>query len=392
MPEQGAFMSNRHVSAVDLAVIGAGAIGLTIAWQARRRGLSVVVLERHDSGRGTSWLAAGMIAPVAEAVAGEEPLLELGLASAGLYPGFVAELEATAGESVDYVRAGTLLLARDEDEAQGLERELALRNRLGLAVERLRPSTARRLEPALAPGLRLALSAPADHAVDPRRLTAALRTSAVAAGVDLREGTAASALLRSGARVSGVRLDDGSELGAGATVLSAGVWAGQIEGLEPWVNAALRPVKGQIMRLRDPGGPGLVTRVLRMSGAYIAPRDGGRYVLGATVEERGFDTTVTAGAAFALLREVGELIPGISELVIDEFAAGLRPGTSDNLPLIGPVSGAPGLHLALGHGRSGILLAPITAELVVDELLGRPVPDFAGAFAPERFALAGSTA
>jgi glycine oxidase len=379
-------MSERNASAVDVAVIGAGSIGLSIAWRASQRGLSVVVLDRHLAGGGTSAVAAGMLAPIAEATPAEEPLLELGLQSAQLYPGFVRELALAAGiDDVGYTRPGTLLVARDADEARALERELELRRRYGLSVRRLRPSEARRLEPGLAPALRLALEVLDDHAIDPRALTAALVTATRRAGGELRERTAARALAMSGERVSGVILDDGSLLAARQVVIAAGVWSSQLEGIPAAARVPVRPVKGQILRLHDPAGPGLLHRVVRMGPSYIVPRGDGRYVIGATSEERGFDTTVTAGAAFEMLRDAGELVPGISELVIDEFSAGLRPATPDNLPVIGG-SAVEGLHWATGHRRGGILLAPITAELIAHALLGEDPGPLAAAVTPARFA------
>jgi glycine oxidase len=167
-------------------------------------------------------------------------------------------------------------------------------------------------------------------------------------------------------------------------VIAAGVWSGRLDGPAGAERPVLRPVKGQILRLHDPGGPGLLTRVVRMGTSYIVPRGDGRYVIGATSEERGFDTTVTAGAAFELLREASELVPGVSELVVDEFTAGLRPGTGDNLPVIGP-SRIPGLCWATGHGRSGILLAPVTAEIVCAALLAGEPDSAYSAFSPARY-------
>ena len=372
-------MPHDTAAAADVAVVGGGAIGLSIAWQVCARGLRVVVLERDRVGHGTSWHAAGMLAPIAEATPAEEPLLALGLRSAALYP----ELAASLGE-IGYMRCGTLLVARDGDEAEALARELALRARYGLAVTRLRPSEARRLEPALAPALRLALDVPDDHAVDPRKLTAALAAAIARDGGEIREGVTVTGLEVVGERVTGVRLRDGSRLAAERVVLSAGAWTGAIAGVGEAV--PLRPVKGQILRVHDPAGPGLLTRVIRMGSSYIAPRGDGRYVVGATSEERGFDQTVTAGAALELLRDAAELVPGISELVLDEFTAGLRPGTPDNLPAIGPARGGPeGLLWAVGHGRGGILLAPATAELVAGMLTGDAADPRARPFDPGRF-------
>lgn len=376
--------SQRSAPALDLAVVGAGAIGLAIAWRASQRGLRVAVLERGQAGQGTSHLAAGMLAPIAETTASEEPLLELGLRSALAYPDFARELALAAGlDHVGYTPCGTLLVARDDDEAEALERELALRRRYELDVRRLRPSEARRLEPALAPALRLALDVPGDHAIDPRALTASLATALRRAGAELREHVTVSEIELTGGRVSGVLLDDGSVIAAGDVVIAAGPWVEGLGGIPAGARIPVRPIKGQILRLHDPAGPGLLKRVVRMGSSYIVPRADGRYVIGATYEERGFDTTVTASAAFELLRDAGELVPGISELVIDEFSAGLRPATPDNLPVIG-ASAVPGLHWAVGHRRGGILFTPVTAELIVGSLLGEDPEPAAQAFAPAR--------
>ncbi len=375
----------KRSSSFDVAVIGGGAIGLAVGWRAARRGLRVVVLERGEPGRGTSWVAAGMLAPVAEARLVEQPLLDLGLAAAGEYPGFVEELREASGADPGYLACSTLFVARDRDEAESLERELELRRGLGLAVERLRASAARSLEPALAPSLRLALEVRGDHAIDPRMLTAALAVALGRAGAELRSGTQVEAVETSpSGRVQGVRLAGGELVAAEQLVIAAGTWAGELGGIPEEARVPVHPVKGQILRLHDPAGPGLLSRVLRIAGGYIVPRGDGRYVLGATMEERGFDTAVTAGAAFELLRDAIELVPGVSELVLDEFSAGLRPTTADNAPAIGP-GAIPGLHWAVGHHRNGILLAPITAELIVGALLGEEMPAIVEPFLPSRF-------
>ena len=379
-------MTHQQRAVTEVVVIGGGVVGLAIAWRAAQRGLDVVVVERDRTGAGTSRHAAGMLAPIAEVTPGEEPLLTLGLRSAAAYPRFAQELADVVGDdgpALGYTACGTLLVARDGDEAEALERELALRTTLGLAVSRLRASEARRREPALAPVLRLALDVPDDHAVDPRGLVPALAVAARAAGADVREGTGVERVILAGDRVTGVVLADGTEVAAQHVVVAAGVWSPQLGGIPDDARIPVRPVKGQIMRLHDPAGPGLLTRVIRMGPSYITPRGDGRYVIGATSEERGFDTTVTAGGAFELLRDATELVPGISELVIDEFTAGLRPGTADNLPAVGP-GAIDGLHWAVGHRRGGILLAPVTAEIAVAGLLGEDPGPEASAFAPAR--------
>ncbi len=383
MPAEEESLSNATRS-FDVAVIGGGAIGLAVAWRAAEKGLRTTVLERGEPGGGTSHVAAGMIAPIAEAKLVERSLLRLTLASARQYPAFVAELAEASGVDPGYLSCGTLLAARDSDEAEALDRELALRTQLGLAVRRLRASEARRLEPGLAPALRLALELPEDHAIDPRRLSVALAAAVGRAGGVVRTGSDVSEILHTGGRVSGVRLSNGERIDAGQVVIAAGVWSDSIEGIPAEARVPIRPVKGQILRLHDPAGPGLLTRVVRMQGSYIVPRGDGRYVLGATSEERGFDTTVTAGAVFELLRDTIELVPGVSELVIDELAAGLRPGTRDNAPAIGPGS-LPGLHWATGHYRHGILLTPITAEIMATALTGEEPSELAAEFSPLRF-------
>jgi glycine oxidase len=373
----------------DVIVLGGGVIGLSVAWRARERGMSVTVLERDATGQGTSRVAAGMLAPVTEAEFGEAArrLLELGLRSAELWPAFAGDLQAAAGAPVGLMQTGTLLLARDEDEARELERQILLRDSLGLRAERLRASEAREREPALAPTVRLALEAPDDHSVDPRLVLSALRSACESSGVRLREHASAARIEsdEAGPRVTGVTLQSGEFLAGGQVVVAAGAWAGEIGGLTVGARVPVRPVKGQILRLRDPAGPGMLRRVVRFEGGYLVPRADGRYVLGATVEERGFELEPTAGAVYELLRDAHELLPGVSELEIEELSVGLRPGTPDNAPAIGP-GALEGLVWATGHHRNGILLAPLTAELVAGVLTGRePADPLLGACAPARF-------
>jgi glycine oxidase len=357
----------------DVAVIGGGPIGLASAWRAAQRGLRTVVL---DAGEPGAWhVAAGMLAPVAEAEFGERELLELGLRSAAAYEGFCAELGGAG------LRAkGTLVVARDADEAEALDRLHEFRGRLGLQAERLRPSQARRLEPALAPSLRLALDIEGDHSIDPRRLVAALREAAQDAGAELRTARAA-ALRTEGDRVTGV-----DDIAADAVVVAAGVHTARLE-MPEHARVPIRPVKGQVVRLRDPGHrphPPLVERTIRLEHAYLVPRDDGTYVLGATMEERGWDTAPTAGGVYELVRDMSEVVPGVLELEIEAVLAGLRPATPDNLPAIGR-GALEGLVWAAGHHRSGILLTPVTAELVAGALAGEPAPDWAAPADPLRF-------
>jgi glycine oxidase len=337
----------------DVAVVGGGVIGLAVAWRAAQRGLRTLVL---DAGEDGAWrYAAGMLAPVTELEFGERALLDLGLRALGGFPGFCAEL------GVELHLTGALVVARDRDEAEELEQLYEYRQKLGLAVERLRPSQARRAEPALAPTVRLALDVPGDGAVDPRKLVAALADAVEAAGGEIRRE----------------RVEDPRALPARQVVIAAGAWSGKL-GEMP-----VRPVKGQIMRLRDPRGEDLVSRTIRTREGYLVPRGGGHYVLGATVEERGWDTAPTAGATHELIRDLAEVVPGVLELEIEELGAGLRPGTPDNLPVIGA---AHGVIWATGHYRNGVLLADVTAHAVAELLAGKPLPDWAAPCDPARFA------
>jgi glycine oxidase len=375
----------------DVLVVGGGIIGLAVAWRARSRGMSVTVLERGECGQATSRIAAGMLAPVMEVEFGEtgRRVLELGLRSGELWPAFATELTQAAGVEVELMSAGAMFIARDEDEARELERQFAFRESLGLRVQRLRASEARRLEPALAPTVRLALAAPDDRSVDPRVVLAALRRACESTGVRVREHApvARVELDGTGGRASGVRLEDGERVGAGALVLATGPWSGELAGLPEAARVPVRPVKGQILRLRDPAGPGLVRRAVRFEGGYVLPRADGRYVLGGTVEERGFDLAPTAGAAYEMLRVARELVPGISELEIEELSVGLRPGTPDNAPAIGP-GALEGLMWATGHYRNGILLAPLTADIVTEALANPVAAQLPVVCDPLRFATA----
>jgi len=367
----------------DVVIVGGGTIGLAVAWRAQQRGLRTLVLDAGDPG---AWqVAAGMLAPVAEAGFGEDDLVRLGLEGARRFGPFCAELTEASGRNPGLHRSGTLVVARDRDEADELDRLLELQRSLGLEVNRLLPSQARRAEPALAPTVRLALDVPGDHSVEPRALAAALAEAVERAGGVIRARSRVQALTVDRDRVTGVRLAGGELLPADSVVVAAGAWSAKLEGLPGSARVPVRPVKGQILRLRDPQGPGLVNRTIRTPDAYLVPRPDGGYVLGASVEERGWDSAPTVGGVFELIRDLSEVIPGVLELEIGEIGVGLRPGSPDNLPSIGPGLMA-GLHWATGHYRNGILLTPLTADLMAAALVGEPLPEWATAVDPRRFA------
>ena len=383
----------------DLAIIGGGIIGLAVAWRARAAGMQVALFERDELARGASYVAAGMLAPVSEVEFGDtaRKVLDLGLRGAREWPGFAHELQEASGVQLSVRRTGTLLVARDEDEARELERQYEFRRSLGLPVERLRASEAREREPSLAPTLRLALEAPEDHAVDPRPVLTALRRVCDHAGVVVHEQTpvARIELDAAGERVSGLRLHSGDLVSADRVVLAAGAWTEALEGLPAHARVPVRPIKGQIMRLREPIGAPLLTRVVRFEGGYLLPRGDGRYVLGATVEERGFEFQPTVQGVYELLRDAHELVPGVGELELQELSVGLRPGTPDNAPLVGK-GALDGLVWATGHYRHGILLAPLTADLILGVLdPARALPDAESLLSvcdPGRFTLAQAVA
>ncbi|WP_225848386.1 glycine oxidase ThiO [Streptomyces sp. HPF1205] len=372
----------------DVLVVGGGLIGLVTAWRGAQRGLRVTVAD-PDPGGGAARVAAGMLAAVTELQYGEQTLLDLNRASAERYPDFVAELEEATGLETGYRRCGTLAVALDADDRAHLRDLHAFQTSLGLSAQWLSGRDCRRLEPLLAPGVRGGLRVDGDHQVDPRRLAAALLAAAQRAGVVLLRAAVAR-ITRAGDRVTGAVLTDGTVVAAGRTVLAAGSGSGRVAGLPDEALPPVRPVKGQILRLRVPAAhaPFLsrtVRAVVRGSHVYLVPRENGELVLGATSEEFGWDTTVTAGGVYELLRDAHELVPGITELPLAEMLAGLRPGTPDNAPVLGP-SALDGLLLATGHHRNGVLLTPITGDAMAETLTTGELPSYARPFAAHRFA------
>jgi glycine oxidase len=377
----------------DVVVVGGGVIGLSCAWRAAQRGARVAVLERGEPGGGATRVAAGMLAPVGELSFGEPELLELTLASARLYPQFVAELEAASGERTGYEQLGALHVALDRDEAAQLRRVHELQRSLELEAEWLAPRKCRELEPGLTPAFHGGVFAPGEAAIDPRALTGALAAALQAAGGELRTGAEVVDGVFDGERLAGVRTEPtpgsagplnryaeqesggplgraaGEELRAETVVLASGAWSGAAEWLPEHARPAVRPVKGQVLELRRRDEEPPARHILASERVYLVPRPDGRLIVGATVEEMGFDTAVTAGGIHELLREAYRLLPDVAEMELLDAIAGLRPGTPNNLPIVGP-GVIDGLVLATGHYRNGILLAPLAAQTVADLLSG----------------------
>ncbi|WP_020129958.1 glycine oxidase ThiO [Streptomyces sp. 303MFCol5.2] len=374
----------------DVLVIGGGIIGLVTAWRAAQRGFATAVVDPAPGG-GAAQVAAGMLAAVTELHHGEQTLLGLNLASARRYPEFAAELTELTGHDLGYRRCGTLAVALDSDDRAHLRELHALQQQSGLESEWLSGRECRRLEPLLAPGVRGGLRVDGDHQIDPRRLTAALVAACERAGVAFHR-VRAERLSVVGERARGVVTPDGTALEAGQVVLAGGSLSGRLAGVPRDVLPPVRPVKGQVLRLTVPPryAPFLsrtVRAVVRGSQVYLVPRENGELVVGATSEELGWDTTVTAGGVYELLRDAHELVPGITELPLTETRAGLRPGSPDNAPLLGPTELA-GLLLATGHYRNGVLLTPVTGDAMAHALATGELPDEARPFTPRRFGAA----
>lgn len=366
-----------------VAVIGGGIIGLSIAWRLASAGCRVDVYDRGEPGRGATWAAAGMLAAGAEAEPGEETLFAFNRLSQQRWPEFARELAEASGIDVGYRDEGTLRIALNRDDAAKLRATCDFQQRLGVELEWLDGPAVRRLEPHLAPGVVAAVLSRHDHQVDNRRVAPALVAAVTAAGGRIHAKTAIDEVAISHGRVVGVVVG-GTVVAADVVVLAAGAWSREITGIPPTLRPPVRPVKGQMIALRmDPAAP-LVRHVVWAPRAYLVPRRDGRLLVGATVEERGFDPALTAGAMLALLEGAWRTFPGIEELPVDETWCGFRPGSRDDAPILGPCE-IGGLVFATGHHRNGILLAPATADVISRLVLTGEMDPAARPFGLDRF-------
>lgn len=373
-------MSTRY----DLCVIGGGIIGLSIAFEVARRGERVCVLERAAIGEdAAAAVAAGMLAPVSEADIAHPELTRLSLASADAYPAWVAAVESVSGMTVGYETTGTLIVALHRDHLAAIEHLRGFQRDRGLEADALTRAELRDLEPALSPAVVGGIYARSDRQVDPRRLLHALAAGVRALGGEVREHLAVHSARPSSAGtgadfvVHGVSGGEPHAVRARRVVLAAGAWSGEVDIGAPAL--PLRPVKGQVLRLR---GERLLQHVVRTPDVYLVPRADGELVVGATMEERGFDRQQRAGAVLDLLVEASRVLPGVRELALAECNAGFRPALRDHLPAIG--AAAPGVFVATGHFRDGVLLSPITAHLLADLIGGDAPAPLLDAFAPAR--------
>lgn len=359
-------------------VVGGGIIGLSIAWQLARRDMPVIVLERDTAGSHASRAAAGMLAATAEVGFEEFDLYALCADSLRRWPQFASDLEADSGMPVDYRTEGTMIVARDRDAAESLRRAYEFQREHGFNVSWLSRDEALDREPFLSPNIPAAVHAPEDHAVDNRAVIRALVGAIRKLGSTVREQASV-------VRIDGtdVTLFDGSRISGEHVVLAAGPWSRDIVGVPAAIRPPVRPVKGQILELRMQSAFGL-EHVVRGARAYLVPRTDGRLIVGATSEEMGFNSELTAGGIWSILDGARELVPGIHDLPVIGLDVGLRPGSRDNQPIVGWTS-APGVYIATGHYRHGVLLSAVTAESTATAIAGGGLPDVLLPFSPRRF-------
>jgi glycine oxidase len=361
-----------------VAIIGAGVVGLGIAWRLAGRA-AVTVFDRGAAGSGASHAAAGMLAACCEAEPGEEALIALGRESQARWPAFAAELLRVSGIDVELRQEGTLVLALTADDQAEIGHRLEFQRRLDLPLEWLSAAATRAREPHLAGKISGALYSPQDHQVDNRKLVQALGVAAKASGVTVQEHRPVKEIFVQGGRAKGVVLDDGTNFPADIVLLAAGAWSRGIGGLPPDRRPPVRPVKGQMLALQMDAAAPLLQHVLWAPGAYLVPRRDGRLIVGGTVEEKGFDDTITAGGVLTLLEAAWRAMPAVEELPVAEIWVGHRPGSRDDAPVLGrgPLEG---LFYATGHHRNGLLLAPVTADtmarLILDDVLDAAIRPF----------------
>lgn len=341
---------------MKIAIVGAGVAGLASGWELARHGFDVTIIERDEPGAGASCAAAGMLAPVSEAKFGETSLVQLGLDSLAAWPDFARDLEQASALSIDYRTEGTLVLAVDRDDLESLEHTHRLHLQLGLQARIIDGDEAREMEPFLAPSVPGAVYCPDDHQVDPRKLVAALTAAFEAAGGEIMRGEV-TGLRTENDRVIGL---EGVEVEAEQYVLAAGAWTRKIDG-QGDDRPHVRPVRGQMLAI-ELGEPPLCRHVLRAPDAYMTPKSDGRLLIGATMEEMGWDDRLTAGGVMDLLVGAWEALPAVYDQPLLDMWTGFRPMTLDNEPIMRRSRAFDNLVFATGHGRSGILFTPMTAK------------------------------
>ena len=365
----------------EVAIVGAGVIGLACAFELSRRGRSVTVIEREEAGFGASTVAAGMLTPSFEVELTPPPLVALQLDSLRRYPQFVADIEAASGLTCGYREEGTLWVSRHRDDELELDHLCRIQEDRGLPAQRLTGRQVRQMEPHVSPRAIGGMLVETDHQINSRRLLTTLRAACEAVGVEVIEHTAVERVARSDGRIT-LRLrtpESQQVMHAEQLLLAAGVWL-EDDLITPLPSIGMRPIKGQIVHLN---GQPLVDHVLRNSDVYIVPRDGGELLVGATEEEQGFNMQPTAGGTLDLLRYAFEILPGIYDLYVSEIDVGLRPAVMDHQPVLGATD-VEGVFIATGHYRGGVLLAPSTAHWIAETMLNGDTPAQIASFGIER--------
>jgi glycine oxidase len=362
-------------------IVGGGIVGLGIGWRLAQRGEPVTVLERGEAGKEASSASAGLLAPATEVHYQEDTNLALGLESIGMYGEFVSELEGFTGEAVDYQTEGAIAIAMTADEAADLKDLYEYQRARNLPVRWLSGESVRELEPGISSYATAGIQCEMDHQVDPRRLVQAVKAAFVKSGGTLLEHTAVTDLRATGGPVTVIAGD--KEFRGKRVVVAAGAWSGLLPGLPESIRPPVRPVKGQAFSVRRKD-PEFLRHLVRTPRCYMGPKSDGRIIVGATVEEMGFNRDLTAGGFYDLLRAAWEALPGIYELPIHEMWCGFRPGSRDNSPIMGETK-IPGVFLATGHYRNGILFAPVTAHYMSKTILEGKTPEALKPFSPLRF-------
>ncbi|MDT4967912.1 MAG: glycine oxidase [Acidobacteriota bacterium] len=378
----------KGLETADVVVAGGGVIGLAIARALALRGIRrVTLIERSHLGAEASSAAAGMLAPQAEANR-DDAFFKLTCASRDLYPKFAEDLCEETGTDIELERSGTLYLGFTENDEQELNERYEWQVRAGLEVERLTADEARRIEPCLSPRTRTALRFPLDVQVENRRLVAALANSLAKHEVNVMTETSVDSLVISRGRISGIETSSG-RITAPVVVLACGAWTSLMNSADKAApGLSIEPVRGQMLCFET--NPRLTRHIIYSPRGYLVPRRDGRLLAGSTTEDAGFNKDVTAGGISSITQHSLEISPAIGDLSIVDSWAGLRPHSADDLPVLGECHDVSGLFYATGHYRNGILLAPITGELIADEIMTNVKPLQSLAFSPDRFAFVGA--
>lgn len=372
-----------------IVIVGGGVSGLAIGWRLAQAGQNVTVFERNKAGMESTWAAAGMLAPQIEAEYGEEMLLPLAMASHKIWPDFSKELKAETGISIDHRREGTIQVSLDRDEQEQLDHRFSFLSRNQLEVEKLSAYEVRRLEPHISRAVTGGIYSPQDHQVDNRALAVALQIAFEKAGGILREQCSVEEIVIEKDYVTGIVVN-GEKITVDHVVVAAGAWSRNIPGIPEISRPPVRPLKGQMVALEMPKSAPLISHVIWgpgnsiVSNVYLAPKSDGRLILGATVEEMGFDKRMTGGGLLEILRAAWEVLPGIYDLPVIDSWSGLRPASRDDAPILGS-SGIGGLTYATGHHRNGILLSPITASEISSYIIEGKGSNLIDSFSVGRF-------